>query len=655
MADNAFPFDVKFTLNGTEYGFMLTSPDGQSKQIGSIEQAIPKDPMRINTRDIFTHQDYDPIYDTPFVMTNFAGGLGQLDALDDEMYLWGSNVVTHADGRVYPAPAVASTEVASSATETPTGMTTWIAPDGTRYDFMWVSDKIYRRDASNDTNNWVLVFDDGDNHTITDFKIMNGIGLIATPDATDANGYDFRTVPDLTVGVYAPEYRDHTPFSEALGKPKYFQTVRGTLYAAVDKNKIFFTTDPTVDGWTGPIDTNLEGNVSGAPGDTTYPITGLMAIGDFLFVIKQDAVYSIDSQQDVLEVIWQWKDKPSDYNFKYHASGADLFIYTVGQEIWIYDPTTGVNYTAGISMYDSFSVKELLGLAADNRYIYVLAKVRVDKVRSADTYVVLRGFRRRTRQWVWECVYEDTSPEANVVYGPLHAIPSGVDTRIYFWQNRSANDTQSKHMNFPPDWDESQAFASSSSFSTDSPTLYTSISKSGYPGFYKRHLYMNLDAEDISASAGIEVAYSTDEGSTFTVLGTATASPFESNFSDVVSKSIILRFRFTGTSSLSAILRNFDHHQRVRYKYIPTNALKIRLADGLELRNKSRSGKSVTQLWNDLVTLRSANDEIAYKDFLGNEYNVSIDMITVNPILHEGIGKYELEASVMITRADRGQ
>lgn len=45
----------------------------------------------------------------------------------------------------------------------------------------------------------------------------------------------------------------------------------------------------------------------------------------------------------------------------------------------------------GMAKRDGFSMREVLGLAADNKYMYVLARVRVPTLRSADSVALFRG------------------------------------------------------------------------------------------------------------------------------------------------------------------------------------------------------------------------------------------------------------------------
>lgn len=646
--DQAFPYDIKFTVDGDSYGFMLVTPRGETKQVDFVESQGPQ-PERMSTQDSATAQDFDPRYDTPFSMGDFTGGVGQLefDFNDDTSYWWSSGVVTHVKGKVYPAPPVSELELAS-VTGNLTGGITYLTSADARYDFVWESTNLWRRDASNSTNAWNKVYVAGAD--ITDFTIFDGVGFICVPSLSGTT--DFLYQSDVTAAAtWTPTTANHAAFSDALGKPRFFQGVRGTFYAAVGSGgnrKVFYSVSPTTDAWLGPIDTTLTGNVSGPPGDSTYPFTGTRAVNDFLFVMKKDAIYSIDSQQDVYETIWQWKDKPSEYNFKYHATGGDLLLFSVGPEIYQYDPQTGVTASLRLARKDGFSVKEIVGLAADNQYVYVLARVRVSTIRSADSVALFRGVRQRGSTWSFEVLWEDTSLTGKT-FGQLFAFPSGVGTRLY-WGRNDSGDTDTLLMDIPAEWDETTA----ASFST-SASLWTSLSRSGFPGFNKRHLYFNINATGVTGSTIISTRYTVDEGANYSMLGDTSASKTEFDFNNVYGTSVGFKFDFTGTSGATATLKNFDHHQRVRFKYLPQAKIAVRVAKNLNLRNSSKSNLYPHEIWNNLVTLRTTTSEIEYTDFLGNSFPVTVDIIGLKPSRHEGVTEIESEAYIVITRADRGE
>lgn len=650
MTDGSFPFDVTFTIDGTIYGYMMASPDGESKQT-IINEAGAPNAERLSTRDEASYTDYEPTVDTPFVMTDFSGGIGDLEYEPSaNKYLWG-NMVTHVPNKVYLPNAAATEDVGSEAGDL-NGFYTYLHTDGTRYDFTWTAGKLYRRDASNATNNWTLVYTASNSKDIGDFKIADGIGLISVPEEEDTNSVDFYTQADVTAAAtWSPTTRDHTAFSDANGRPKYWQVVRGTTYAIVDNNKVFYTVDPTADSWVGPIDTNLTGNISGPPGDDTYPFIGSIAVNDFLFVVKKDAIYSIDSQQDVLEVIWQWKEQPSNDNFRYFTAAADQLAYSVNNEVYIYDPISGLNNPMGLSRQSGFSTKKILGLSGDNRYLYILAQVRVNGVRSADSIALIRAYKLTGVRWGFECLWEDTTI-GNDSYHRVFVAPAGSNThRVYWGLNRNSGNTTTYIMDNGNEWDESAG----SNF-TSSGSLWTSLNDSNFPGFTKRHLYINMESEDTDANNTIVSYYSTDRGANYSLIGTNNDGTFEANYSDVNSTIFGLRFDFTSNDgSQSPVLRNFDHHQRVRFKYLPSHVMKLRIANNIELRGGAWSNLPVDQLWTNLVTIRTTNDDILYKDFLGNSYNVSVDLLELQLVQHEAIGEWELEATIRITEATRGQ
>lgn len=643
--DLAYPWDVQFAITGgSTYGFMLVSPKGESKQIDFSEADGPESD-RMNTKDISTTRDFSPRIDTPFSMGNLTGGVGQLeyDFNDENAYWWSSGVVTHVNGRAYPAPPASSLAL-SGVTGDITCMRTWMDANDVRYDFLIEGLNIWRRPTTDKTTAWTKVYTAS--VAITDFRIMDSIGFIFVPTLSGTTDFLYQTT--LTAAAtWSPTAALHTPFSDANGKPKYGHVIRGTFYAAVDNSKIYYTTDPTIDGWSGPIDTSLTGNISGPPGDDSYKFVGTNAVSDFFFVRKKDAIYSIDSQQDVLEIIWQWKDKPSEFNFKYACTGGDQFIYSVGPEVYVYDAQTGSNVQTGLARKSGFGVKEILGVDADNQYVYIMAKVRVPTIRSADSVAIFRGTRSKGL-WSFEVIWEDTSI-ASKSYSSLSAMPFGNGTRLYWGLNPASGDSSVLVMDIPAEWDESQsgAFATTTS-------LWTSINRSGFPGFQKRHLYFNMNALNLSATDTIAINYSTSLGTTFTALATGVASQTEANYTNINGLSVALRFDFVSAGTVAPILQNFDHHQRVRFKYLPAAKLAVRIAKQIETRNRGSSNRTIDEIWSDITTLRTSNSDILYTDYLGNSFNVTIDMIGVKPTRHENPHEYESQAILLVTRADRG-
>lgn len=643
--DYAYPFDVKFTITGdsTVYGYMLSTPEGQTKQISFAEpQGV--DASRLQTQQIAVDRDFDPRFDTPFAMSNLTGGCGQrfFDFNDENKYWWSSGVVTHVNGQVYPAPPT-STLALSGVTGAITGILTYYS-SGTRYDFLWEGLNIWRRDATNSTNAWTKVYTAS--VTITNFYIFNGIGLIAIPTASGTSDYSYQTNV-LAAATWAPTTVNHTPFDTTAGKPAFFYGVRGTVYALVNNNKVYYNVDPTADSWIGPINTTLDNQIAGPPGDTTYAFKGAIAIGDFLFVLKNDCIYSIDSSQDVIEIIWQWKDKPADENFKYFGNFGDALGFSVANEVYSYDPVTGVTSKLGYSMNDGFSVNSIVGVSSDNQYIYTLANVRVPVLRSANSMALFRTIKNPGNRYTHEVLWEDTSLSGKD-YKYLKAVPSGTGTRLY-WGVDDSGDTDTYLMDIPANWDET----TNASYTTTG-TIWTSITYGGFPNLYKKHLYFNMDTLNLNSTNKVQALYTVDDGSTYTSIVTATSTPSETALSNIKSKAFGLKFVFTSDGTVCPILKTFDHHQRVRFKYLPTAQLKIRVADEIRLRNNAVIKKNVADLWLELTTLRSTNTEILYEDFLGNQYVVSVEQLVMQPTENRAVGIYEEEAGLVITRADRG-
>jgi hypothetical protein len=649
MTDQSYPYDVTFTTGGVTYGFMLTTPPGKSKTI-SIQEASPVPAYsldRAGTQDSQSYQNFAPGVDTPFSMSTFAGGAGKLEFnADDPMrYLYSTGIVTHVDGKAYLAPSAASI-VTGAATASIDLYTTYMNPTTyVRYDFAVIGTGIYRRPATDSTTAWTLVYTAA--FAITDFRIVDGLGVICTPSSTNA-AIDYLTQADVTAAAtWTPTSRNHSVFSNG-NKPKFIKQVRGTAFAFVDPNRVYFNVDITADTWLGPIDTSLEGNISGPPGDESYYGVGLHAVGDFLFIIKQDAIYSIDSQQEVLKIIWQWEDRPSEYNFKYFSSTEEEFIFCAANEVYVYKPTTGAMPKLEIATQDGFSTKEILGVTNDNQYIYVLAKIVAGNI-SSNTRVALFRYYKSGKKWVPEIVWEDISL-TNKTYGRIFASPNGIATRVYWGLVTSAAVTRTFIMDVVPEWDET----ASSNF-TSSATIYTSIARSGFPGLHKRHIYINMDALNLSTNNTIAIKYSIDDGATYTTLATGTSAETSSNYVNIESKSLILAFTLTSQNgTVTPVLKVFDHHQRVRFKYLEAIQIGVRIGRLIETRNRGKINDDLDTQWDNIKTLRTTEDQIVYKDFLGNSFNCSVDAIGVAPSRHQDVGDYEEEASLIITRADIG-
>lgn len=644
---------------------MLVSPEGQSKQLTIDEVGGPRLYGGRDGSDEFqSHQEFEVEKDTPFAQGDWTAGLGQLeyDYKNGSGYWWGSGVVTHIDGHAYLAPpALTPLALPSSAGTAIVGFYTYYNyATLTRYDFCWSSVYLYRRITTDSTTAWVLVWTEPNAKPITDFCVFNGIGVICTPTEVAANVVDFWTQADVTAGAtWSPTKRDHSPYSDALGRPKFAVPVRGTLFTAVDTQKIFYTVDQTTDGAAGPITATVGSITAPEVGDSTYPFTKLFAANDYLYAFKQSAGYAIDSQQNVTETFWQWKDKPSPENFKFVTSGGDLLYYSVGPEVYAYDPGTGANPALKLSKQSGFSVQSILGLGADNQYVYVLAQVRVPTLRTVASVVLLRGTKLSGARYAFECLWEDNTYIANSrTYYGLTAAPNGVGTRLY-WGTTISSVTSTYIMEIPADFNESTG----TSFATTGD-LYTSITRAAFPGLSKRHLWVAFQTEGTTgASFKVAVAYSLDNGATFTALGDTGSGGSgvllsKLDYANVSSRSIVLRWRLTSTGASTPVLRVFDHHQRVRFKYLPTIGAGIRVADHVENNAGKPSAFKAPVIKTQLENMRSEEGQMLYEDFLGNSFYVSMSTLKYRPTRHErpGVvaGGAEMEASVVFDRADSG-
>lgn len=648
--DSAYPYDVKFNIAGdsTDYGFMLVSPTGQSKQIEVKEAGQPEELKRVNSSAIASYQDFASVVDTPFAMSDFSGGVGQLyfEEGSDNRIFWGVGI-THVPGKLFKPPPV-STYSTASVTGDYTNWKTYVHTNGVRYNFMWESVNLWRRDTSSPSNNYVKVYTATDN--ITDFAIMDTVGFILTPTKTGTTDFVYQT--DLSAAAtWTPTAANHAPFS-VNNKPSYFNVNKSTCYASVNSNLIYYTTDPTVDSWVGPIDVGTSGNISGKPGDETYQIKHMTSVNDFLMVFRDDEVLSIDSQQDVTESIWEWKEKPSINNFRHIGKAGQKLLFNIRSEVRYYDPITGTNREIGMAIQSGFSVKEVLGIDGDERYIYVLAKVRIPYIRSADSVALFRCYPGVDFEYAFEVLWEDEDLSTETYYG-LFAEPSGYDTRLYWGKNASSGDSSVQSILLPAEWDASTG----SSFTTSQCKIYTSITKSGFPGFDKRHLYTTVNGVGMSISNNNTVAYSTDNGTVFSNLGVMSSDTFEYAFVNTYSKSIMIRFTLDSDGTVTPIITSFAHHQRVRYKYLQSISMSVRVGDsemGVELRNRTRKRMNPEEWVGWLNELRTTANEITYNDFMGNTFPVSVDMIFIRPTRHREFGLYELEAVVIATRSDDG-
>lgn len=648
-------YDVMFTIasgaNAGSYGFMLTTPKDATKQL-SIKEVGGPNVERVRTETEASYSDFNPEQDTPFASMYFMGGLGQLelDFADPSAYLWGSKVITHVPGKVFLAPPVTERTMASG-TGIVTGWYHWQSAAGTPYTFAWAGTRLYRR-PDNTTDNWTLVYTAS--FAITDFVVFNGVGVICTPSSTTGTE-DFFTQADPTAAAtWTPTARNHTPFSNGT-KPKYVAASRGTLFAAVDYGKVYYTVDPTQDGWVGPLTVTVGSLTGNNVGDSSHAFAHLKAVNDYMFAFRLDAGYAIDSNQAISEVIWQWKDRPANTNFTFLAAGSDNLYFSVGKEVFSYDPTTGLVDDLGLTRMGSFSVETIVGLAADQQSVYVMLRGKVPAIRSATYYVLLRGWKTSGR-WAFENLWEEEDV-GTIAYWNVAAVPSSVGTRVYLFRIDGSGNATSYSMDVPHNWDASTG----TSFAT-SGVLYTSINRANFPDFSKRALWISMLTENTtSATFKVAVAYSLDNGATFTALGDTGAGgsgvlSTKLDYSGVNGRSIVLRFTFTSDGTTKTpILRVFAHHQRVRFRYLEQVSAALRVDDFIEKNNGAGRGRSVATLRADLRKLRQEEGDITYEDFLGNSFKVSFDKYEYRPSRHEQPhSRNELEAMVVCHRADSG-
>lgn len=645
------PYDVKFTVSGKVFsdgsdtaGFMCVTPEGQSKQLLSDEVGGPN-AERISTEETFTHQDFNPRHDTPLVQSTWVGGAGQLEWEDDSRFWWSSGVVSRVDGKIFLAPPVTVSSQLSSATTYPDGFRTWLSSTN-RYDFCWVGTRLYRR--RDDESSWTLIYTAS--VAITDIQFIDGDCLICVP--THAVSSYLRQANPAAAATWSPTGVAVSILGSG-NRPKLMKVVRNTTFAFVDTNKVYFSVDiSSATSWAGPIETEVASISKPQLGSETYTFVSSLAVNDYLFAFKQDAGWNIDSEQNVSEVIWQWRDRPSVTNFKHVSTAGELLIFSAGPDVHTYDPGTGALVPMKLSRHDGFSVREILGVAGDNNVAYVLARVRVPVLRSADSVALFRMTRMGTR-WLPEVLWEDPDLTNQTYYG-LGAFAHGSAT-ILHWGLNDNGAGKVVTMTIPADWDSSTAgsFASAGH-------LYTSIAHSGFPGLFKRHLYFVAESLGCGASTSpdIDVEFSTDGGATFTSLGNIDSDDEIFEFDNVQSKKIVFHFILNANTGETATpqLRVFDHHQRVRFRYLPLNGVGVRIADNIELANGTRDGRSVADLVSDIEMLRTCDDEeILYEDFLGHSYNVTVDSLGFRPTRHyRPEDRNELECLMGVARADKG-
>jgi len=669
IAAIAISLDPTLTHQTITKGFMLAAPPGETKVISSDETQKP-DVQRISSMPIATSQDFDPLYDTPISQISFHGGAGQkyLDFQDEYAYWWSTGVVTH-DGRAYLAPYHDGGTTFSSTTGYPvTKMLAWYdSSTETRYMFLAVKNQLWRKNVTSDTA-WELLCSTSFN--IADISMTGSILWVTTPDQTNTNAYYYKSAP-AGAAPWTLSISSHTLFDAAGNKPSFFESVRGTLFGCVNKNKVYYNTDLLITGWAGPIDIGVGGNTSGRAGDGTYNFKGAIAVSDTLYTWNNQAIYSIDSSQEVTEVIWQWKNMPDINNFRFVTSGAKKLIFSVGPEVYTFDPISGEMDSINLTMREGFRITRISGVAADNRFVYVAANVRVTGLYGEDKRVIFRCYKVSTdRGWKVEVIYQQDVLENRWFYGLWAFSDEDEGTILCMGEYMSAAATRLFMFRLPSGWDETIDSSDSllGYLSSQTASLYTSVSKTGFPGFTKKHLYFNAIGQNIqgpplATTSNISVYYSMDEGVSFTYLGDFDdeLDAITSSFDDANSKSIMFRFDFTTDSDyLTPILQTYDHHQRVRFKYLPRLSMAVKLGSNLTLRNRALYNRRIDQLWTDLTTLRTLDNEITYKDFLGNNFPVTIDSIQLRPSRHyteqsTGNSEYDLEAVISLARADRGE
>ena len=659
VTNPAYPYDITLTTNGVTYGFLLVTPPQQSKQLDISEVPTPTgifELRRISTPETLTHTDFDLKEDMPWSQDTFAGGAGQLtfnSKTDEINYWWSSGIVTHTDGLAYLAKAP-STLTLTSGANTYAGRCSFLTSGGTRYDFCIQGPRIYRRDATLAANAWSVVYTADVN--ITDIQIINGKMFICVPthlDATSPANTDYYYQSDPTAAAtWTPTgVTSATGMSDALGKPSFFLQVRGTTYAFVQNQRVLYSVDATVAGdWVGPINTSLKINganqVSGPPGDTTYPFLNVIAMNNYLFAFKQDAAYTIDANQEVREAIWEWKENVATRNFKFSCTADSVIYYSMAPEIYAYDPVTGRNLSIGLAEQAGFSIQDILGLDGNDSNLYVLAKVLVPNIRSAATTALFRVFRTGAMKWMWEIIWED---QASTAYQGLATVPNGTGTNIYIFNSAG---TSSTLIYIPPDYDET----TQGNF-TSTADIYLSIWRTGFPNFIKRWGWIAAEVYSLSSTNTFNIAYSTDLGVTFTSLTTLIASGLTfTDMTGINSESIVLRFRFVSANgTVSPVLRVFDLHGRARFRYLRQVKAAVRVADYIENLASTRDGDTAPTIKANIETIRASNANITYKDFLGNSFLVGVDAVGYKPTRQEQPdSNYEMEAQMQLSEMGSG-
>lgn len=639
----SWPYDVKFTTDtGAVYGFMLSQDKYGKKQL-TVEESDPPNLLRDIDQFSEVFRQSNPRNDTPYVVTDLSNGVGQLWLDDGEStkYWWSNGLITHVKGKVFPAPPI-GTDVATISYNSNASKV--IRAKTGDYDFVVLTDRIYRRPSYDDTTDWTLVYTAPG--TITDIYAYSGGLIIAAPYTSSATIDFYIQSNPAAAATWSPTSYNHTVYTSTI-KPYYFTEIGNTIYASYN-NSIYYTTDITADAWVGPI--------TAGP----YAVNKLTTLNNFLFAMNPYGIYSVDSQQNVEEVVWQFKEpKVSGFGgagaFDKFAQFNQFLAFNVKNEVYTYNPFDSETRAIGLSMKDGFSVQNILGLTAGGSFLYILAKVNVPDIYDTDRIALFAGYINDRNEWVFEVLHEDT-------YTAHHGFSSTVDTetgdlRIYLFSLASSILT-TKTLTIPSRWD----FTDGDSFRTES-ILYTSISKSNYPGLDKQQIYVDGNFINLTDTVFnvVHVYYSTDYANTYTLLDIADSSfdtgshqHFLANYNNVIGETFNFKLKFWSDATTCPIMYDIASHQRIKFRYQPRFIMSIRIADELDLRDRNKIKKKSWEIWDDLKTLRSTTSEILYEDFIGNQYNVTFELLRLTPSRSDNKDTQEMDATVIVTRKDKG-
>lgn len=643
---SSYPYDVKFTIDpggeNLEYGFMLLTPNNATKQLVSTE-APPSTMGRGEGADVL-RASYEPSYAQSVAQIDWSGGMGQpeLDTGEENMYSVGVGVVTHTLGKVYPA--LDSVGVLSVGSAGPIrGIRSYVSNTGTRMDFLWAGSGLFRRDPGG-LGNWSLIYNAPSQ--ITDFVIFNGVGVVAIGDSNSASD-DFITLTS-PFGTPTPTVRNHSAFT-ATEKPYYWQVVRNTLYALVNQNKVFMTVDPTQDSWVGPISITVGSITSPGAGDSTFRFTSSVSLNDYLLVFKENAGYGIDSEQNVVEVIWQFASRPSPDNFRWVVPGGEYCFYTAANDVWVYDPRSGANFPIGISRMHSVSVSRLLGLSSDSQHVYTLAELSPRHIDGVTYVGLIRSTRVSGLRYAHELIWASDTLQSVDVYG-VWTLPRDSTSNSVYVCFRSGSDSTMLLFHYPTSWDESGVPGQ-----RINGRLYTSEITSKLPTFVKRYLWLGVSAEGASSTSYIDVDIRIDNGP-WVYVGRVDSSYKIFTLSNLIGRVAQLRFSFFPSATSCPVLRAWDLHARPRYRYLPVKELYVRVADNIELNNGTRDSRSMEEIFSQLRELRTSEKKILYEDFTGESFLCSIDKLNFQPSLHEvPDSNIEMVAVLSVARSDEGE